>query len=57
MSDCNSCPSKGTCGKNEESCGIKNNPNNKIKYVIGVMSGKGGVGKSSVSALLAKQFA
>lgn len=56
MSNCNSCPSKGKCGKNEESCGVVNNPNNKIKYVIGVMSGKGGVGKSSVTVLLAKQM-
>lgn len=56
MSNCSTCPSKGNCGKNENSCGIVNNPNNKIKYVLGVMSGKGGVGKSSVSVLLAKQL-
>lgn len=57
MSNCNSCPSKGTCGKSEDSCGIQNNVNNKIKHVIGVMSGKGGVGKSSMSVLLAKALA
>lgn len=57
MSNCNSCPSKGTCGKSEDSCGIQNNANNKIKHVIGVMSGKGGVGKSSMSVLLAKALA
>ena len=57
MSNCNNCPSKGTCGKTEDSCGIKNNANNKIKHVIGVMSGKGGVGKSSMSVLLAKVLA
>lgn len=56
MSNCSTCPSKGSCGKKEESCGIVNNPNNKIKHVIGVMSGKGGVGKSSTTVLLAKQF-
>ena len=44
MGSCNSCPSKGTCGKDEESCGIVNNSQNKIKNIIGVMSGKGGVG-------------
>ena len=41
MSGCNGCPSQGTCGKNENECGVKINPNNKIKKVIGVMSGKG----------------
>ena len=49
MGSCNSCPSKGTCGKDEQSCGIVNNPQNKIKNIIGVMSGKGGVGKSTMS--------
>ena len=54
MADCSNCPSKGKCGNDSGSCGIVNNPANKIKYVVGVMSGKGGVGKSTVSALLAK---
>ena len=57
MSNCSTCPSKGKCGKNEDSCGLKNNPKNKIKHVVGVMSGKGGVGKSSMSVLLAKELA
>ena len=56
MSDCNSCPSKGSCGKDQSSCGIVNNPNNKIKYVMAVMSGKGGVGKSSLTVMLARQL-
>ncbi len=56
MSNCSSCPSHGTCGKSESTCGIKNNEKNKIKHVIGVMSGKGGVGKSSMSVLLAKEL-
>ena len=33
-----------------------NKPNNNIKKVIGVMSGKGGVGKSTVTTLLAQQL-
>lgn len=53
---CEGCPSKGNCGKNESSCGIVNNPNNQIRRIVGVMSGKGGVGKSSVTVLFAKQL-
>lgn len=53
MADCDNCPSKGKCS-NTESCTIKNNPYSNVKHVIGVMSGKGGVGKSTVSVLLAK---
>lgn len=56
MSNCNTCPSKGSCGKKEDTCGIQNNANNHIQHVIGVMSGKGGVGKSSMSVLLAKEM-
>ena len=56
MSNCDSCPNKGNCDKDQESCGITNNELNKIKHVIGVMSGKGGVGKSSMTVLLAKQL-
>lgn len=54
MSDCSTCPSNGKCGENKEKCSIENNPLNKVKKIIGVMSGKGGVGKSTVSVLLAK---
>ena len=57
MSNCGSCPSKGECGKEQQSCGIQNNPLNNIKKIIGVMSGKGGVGKSTVSALIARNLA
>jgi len=55
MADCSNCPSKGKCNK-QETCGIKNNPYNSIKKVIGVMSGKGGVGKSTISVLVAKEL-
>lgn len=54
---CEGCPSKNNCGKNAASCGIVNNPKNKIKQIIGIMSGKGGVGKSSVTVLFAKDLA
>lgn len=56
MSNCNTCPSSGNCGKTVDTCGMKNNPLNNIDKVIGVMSGKGGVGKSTVSVLIAKQL-
>lgn len=55
MSNCNSCPSKKSC-KSQATCNIKNNPNNNIKKIIAVMSGKGGVGKSTVTALMAKKL-
>lgn len=57
MSDCNSCPSNGQCGTEEkEACQVEFNPNNQIKHVIGVMSGKGGVGKSTVATLVANEL-
>lgn len=47
--DCGSCSSK--CGK--ESFLVKQNELSDVKRVIGVVSGKGGVGKSLVTSLLA----
>ncbi len=55
MADCGNCPSKGEC-HSQGSCGIKNNPYSNVKRVIGVMSGKGGVGKSTISVLIAKEL-
>ena len=68
MAENSSCSSASGCSK--ESCeGCASNPNNKqsmqeamnaysdIKHVIGVVSGKGGVGKSFVTASLAVQMA
>lgn len=56
MSNCNNCPSKQSCSKSAEGCTIENNPYNNINKVIGVMSGKGGVGKSTISVLIAKEL-
>ncbi|EDK32678.1 Mrp/NBP35 family ATP-binding protein [Clostridium kluyveri] len=56
MSECNSCPSNGGCSKDKENCMVKNNPYNNVKKIIGVMSGKGGVGKSSISVLIARHL-
>lgn len=56
MSNCDTCPSKNNCNTEASSCNIKNNPHNNVKHIIGVMSGKGGVGKSTVSAMIAKEL-
>lgn len=56
MSNCSNCPSKGSCN-NKEHCSIENNPQNNIGKIIGIMSGKGGVGKSTITALTANQLA
>lgn len=52
-SACDSCPSKSGC-TSKESCPSLNGPqkNPEIKTVIGIASGKGGVGKSFVTAML-----
>lgn len=55
MADCESCPSNGGCD-NKDTCSIENNPLNRVKNIIGVMSGKGGVGKSTISALIAHEL-
>lgn len=51
--DCSSCSEKCASKIEKE----KQNEKSKIKKVIGVVSGKGGVGKSLVTSLLASKFA
>lgn len=54
--DCSTCSSN--CGsKDPKSLLVAPHPNSKISKVIGVVSGKGGVGKSMVTDLLAVEFA
>ena len=56
MHDCSTCSSN--CGsKDPKSLLVSPHPNSKIGKVIGVVSGKGGVGKSMVTDLLAVEFA
>ena len=58
MSSCDSCSSADSCSDDKkETCQIEFNPLNHISKVIGVMSGKGGVGKSTVSVMLASSLA
>ncbi|SUY48353.1 MRP protein-like protein [Clostridium putrefaciens] len=57
MSNCSSCPSKEKCsvkeaGK-ESTCSKLSPKHGNIKNIIGVISGKGGVGKSTVTGILA----
>lgn len=56
MGECNTCPSGETCSKDKDKCMLEFNSLSNVKKIIGVMSGKGGVGKSTVSALVAKHL-
>ncbi|MCY6484924.1 Mrp/NBP35 family ATP-binding protein [Clostridium aestuarii] len=55
MSNCDTCPSNGTC--NEQNCSKAFPKYGNINKIIGVISGKGGVGKSTVTGILAAQLA
>lgn len=52
-SDCSSCPSAGNCSSEPQSFLEETNSFNNIGKVIAVVSGKGGVGKSLVTSLMA----
>ncbi|KGM95082.1 sodium:proton antiporter [Clostridium novyi A str. 4552] len=54
MSNCDSCPSKGTC--NEQECSKMLPKYGNVKNIIGIISGKGGVGKSTVTGILAAEL-
>ena len=56
MINCESCPTNDKCLKDKEKCLVENNYLNEIKTVIGIASGKGGVGKSSLTVLIAKSL-
>lgn len=52
-SNCSTCASAGTCSSKNKSLIEETNSFNNIKKVIAVVSGKGGVGKSLVTSLMA----
>ena len=56
MGNCNTCSSKESCNSKSESCSKTIPKYGKIKHIIGVISGKGGVGKSTVTGILATQL-
>lgn len=55
-SDCSSCSSSGTCSKKPVDFKKPMNQFSDIKKVIGIVSGKGGVGKSMVTASIARSL-
>jgi ATP-binding protein involved in chromosome partitioning len=55
MSNCENCASKGKCNDTEK-CSKLFPRHASIKNIIGIMSGKGGVGKSTVTGILASEL-
>ena len=53
-SDCAGCAQSGSCQSKKEDFKVPANPFSNVKKVIAVVSGKGGVGKSTVTASLAR---
>ena len=50
--NCSTCGHAGSCSSKKEDMRAPLNPKSKVKKVIGVVSGKGGVGKSLVTGML-----
>lgn len=55
MSKCDSCNSKNNC-KSKDACTLLEPKHGSFKNIIGVISGKGGVGKSTVTGILAVEL-
>ncbi|MGN0357285.1 MAG: P-loop NTPase [Blautia sp.] len=56
--DSHTCDKKDckTCAHKKKVMKIPSNPENRIKHVVGIVSGKGGVGKSSVTSMVAVEL-
>lgn len=55
-SNCDNCPEKGKCSSKLDTCSKIMPQYGNVKYIIGVISGKGGVGKSTVTGILATEL-
>lgn len=53
---CAGCEHASSCSSKQEDFRVPGNPFSQVKKVIGVVSGKGGVGKSMVTASIARQM-
>ena len=53
---CSSCGESGCASRQAESLLAQANPLSSVKKVIGIVSGKGGVGKSTVTSMLAVEL-
>ncbi|WP_040214056.1 Mrp/NBP35 family ATP-binding protein [Clostridium polynesiense] len=57
MGNCSTCPSSSKCSiQNKDKCGKMLPKYGTIKNIIGVISGKGGVGKSTVTGIIASKL-
>jgi Mrp family chromosome partitioning ATPase len=57
LSNCDGCSSKSQCSKDDKGgCKYILPKYGNIKHIIGIMSGKGGVGKSTVTGILASKL-
>jgi len=54
---CRGCPGEGSCSMDPKECSMPVPTRGRFSHIVAVGSGKGGVGKSSVSALLATGLA
>jgi len=54
---CGNCAQRGACDSTPKECGVSKGPKGSIGRIVAIGSGKGGVGKSSVSALMAVALA
>ncbi len=58
MGNCSTCPSSSKCSiKNQDKCGKVLPKYGSVKNIIGIISGKGGVGKSTVTGIIASKLA
>lgn len=57
MGNCENCSSNGKCSTDKQKeCNVISPKYGKVKNIIGVISGKGGVGKSTVSGIIATEL-